>query len=124
MKLINKRILLLQFTMLLALNSLAGPRYDPNEPDLGLPSGSEVGIGFLVAIFALPIGYFILKSSDPSKSDENSSRGCFGTILLGIGFIGLIPLLFWICSIGQVLIGIGLVIVLVIGLFAFIFGKK
>lgn len=120
----NKRVFLLLNTMLLALNSLAGPRYDPNEPDFGLPSGSEVGIGLLVAIFALPIGYFILKSSNSSKSDGNSSGGCFGTILMGIGFIGLIPLLFWICSIGQVIIGIGLVIVVVIGLFAFIFGKK
>lgn len=107
-----------------AFNVYAGPRYDPNEPDLGLPGGSELGIGLLVAIFALPIGYFMLKSSDNSKSDGTSAGGCFGMILMGVGFVGLIPLIAWICAIGQVLIGVGIAIVVSIAIFSFLFGKK
>lgn len=105
-------------------NAYAGPRYDPNEPDLGLPGGSELGIGLLVAIFALPIGYSILKYSDDSKSDGISAGGCFGMILMGIGFVGLIPLIAWICAIGKVLIGIGIAVVIIIALFSFLFGKN
>ena len=112
------------FAFLISLNSFAGPRYDPNEPDFGLPNGSEVGIGLLVAIITLPIGYFICKSSDSSKSSEKYNIGCFGTILMGIGFIGLIPLLFWICAIGRVLVGIAFIAVIAIGLFAWLFSKK
>lgn len=112
------------FTLISVFNAYAGPRYDPNEPDLGLPGGSELGIGLLVAIIALPVGYFMLVSADDSKSEGTSASGCFGMILMGIGFIGLIPLIAWICAIGQVLIGVGIAIVVIIAIFSFLFGKK
>ena len=115
-------------TILLAtistFNTFAGPRYDPYEPDFGLPDGSELGIGLLVAIIALPIGYFMLNSSENSNSDGIPAGGCFGMILIGIGFIGLLPLIAWVCAIGQVLVGIGIAIVILIAIFGFIFGKK
>lgn len=115
-------------TILLAcisvFNTYAGPRYDPNEPDLGLPGGSELGIGLIVAIIALPIGYFMLKSSDDSKSEGTSAGGCLGMILMGVGFVGLIPLIAWICAIGRVLIGVGIALVIIIAIFSFLFGKK
>ena len=119
-----KKIYALVYAIISSLNAFAGPRYDPNEPDLGLPDGSELGIGLLVAVFALPIGYFMLKSSDDSKSDGTSTGGCFGMILMGVGFIGLIPLIAWICAIGQVLIEVGIAIVVLIAIFSFLFGKK
>lgn len=121
----NKKFFLSLAAFLISLSSFAGPRYDPNEPDLPLPHGSEVGIGLLVAIVVLPIGYFIFKSNDSSNSsDISDSKGCVGIILYVIGFIGLIPLLFWICEIGKALLGIAFVVVLVIGLIAWLFGKK
>lgn len=43
---------------------------------------------------------------------------------MGVGFIGLIPLIAWICAIGQVLIGVGIAIVVLIAIFSFLFGKK
>lgn len=74
----NKKFFLSLAAFLISLSSFAGPRYDPNEPDLPLPHGSEVGIGLLVAIVVLPIGYFIFKSNDSSNSsDISASKGCF-----------------------------------------------
>lgn len=89
------------------------------RPDIGLPDGSEVGIGLLIAIFALPIGYFFLNGS----KEDNSSGGCFGLIFIGVGIVCLFPLLAWICAIGQVIIGIGIALFIILLIIGLISGK-
>ena len=53
--------MLLQFLSLYAEPS--GRGYDPNAPDIGLPSGNEVLTGLIIAIIAIPIGYLILNAN-------------------------------------------------------------
>lgn len=100
----------------------SGRGYDPDAPDLGLPSGSEVGTGLLIAIIAIPIGYLLLKSSN--DSNNNNVGGCLGLIFIGGGIICLLPLIAWICSIGQIIVSIGVTIVIIVVIFALIFGNK
>lgn len=96
--------------VLSSVNLYAEPsgRGDPDAPDLGLPSGTEVGTGFLIAIITIPIGYLILKSSEDD----------------GVGCVCLLPLIAWIYGIGQIIMSIGLTIVIVVFVFALIFGNK
>lgn len=93
-----------------------------DNPDIGLPSGNEVTVGLIIAIFIIPIGYLILRNSK-----ENSSVGCLGTLFIGVGIIALLPMIAWFCSIMQLVVSIGLLIfiaVIIIILIYKIFNKK
>ncbi|MCF2595011.1 hypothetical protein I6E11_14735, partial [Bacteroides caecigallinarum] len=72
--------------LFLPLNSHSpkGRLYD--HFDLGLPDGNEIVIGFIIAFVAIPIGYLISRNTK-----DASSKGCFGTLLIGVGIIALLP---------------------------------
>lgn len=100
-------------------------RYDRNQPDLGLPEGNSVLIGLLIGIVAIVIGQILVRNGDNSK--ENNPAGCIGVILHFVGFIGHVPLLMWICAIGQAVLSIVIVIgviLFIIGLIYYLFSKK
>ena len=125
----NKLKYLLIFLLFSAYQSLfAEPRgrFIFDDPDIGLPSGEEVGIGILIALIAFPLGQFILHSNNDSK-DENVGCGCLGVFFCGLSIVCLLPLLAWICSILFAIIGIGFVLVIIIIILALIysfFSKK
>ncbi len=109
--------------MTLLARDYTGYRYF-DDADIGLPSGSEVGIGVVIALIAIPIGYMILNMSNSNKREGNTFVGCLGAIFIIGGVIGLIPLFAWVCSIGSVLYMIGIALFLIIALIAFVFSKK
>lgn len=76
-----------------------------NHPNIGLPQGSEVVIGLIVAFVILPLGYWIIQNSK-----NNSYGGCLGMILMGTGMIALLPLLSWLFSIIGLVVGVGFLI--------------
>lgn len=101
----------------------SGHRYF-DSPDIGLPSGSEVGTGLVIAIIAIPIGYLILKMSDSKTSEGNSFGGCLGVIFIIGGLVCLLPLVAWLYAIGSVVIGIGMALFVVIGIIALFTSKN
>lgn len=109
---------------LICLAEPSGRGWDPDAPDIGLPSGSEVGIGLLIALIAVPLGYLMLKSDDDKSSSDFSLSGCIGMIFFWGGLICLTPLLFWIAAIGSVILSIGIGIFIVILILFLIFGRN
>lgn len=101
----------------------SGHRYF-GDADIGLPNGNEVGIGLLIAIMAIPVGYIILKMSDSKSGEGNTLGGCIGVVFIGGGIIALLPLVAWLCAIGSVLIGIGFALFIVIGIIGLFMSKK
>jgi hypothetical protein len=85
-------------------------------PNIGLPQGSEVGIGFIVALIVLPLGFMIIRSSK-----DSSYGGCLGMILMGIGIIALLPLLAWLFSIINLVVGIGFLAFIVLAIIALVY---
>ena len=123
----SKKVSILTASLLANLEMFArdysGHRYF-DSPDIGLPSGSEVGTGLVIAIIAIPIGYLILKMSDSKTSEGNSFGGCLGVIFIIGGLVCLLPLVAWLCAIGSVVIGIGMALFLVIGIIALFTSKN
>lgn len=101
----------------------SGHRYY-GDADIGMPNGNEVGIGLVIAIIAIPIGYLILKKSDSNFGEDDTLGGCLGVIFIGGGIIALLPLVAWLCAIGSVLIGIGFALFIVIGIIGLFMSKK
>ena len=101
----------------------SGYRYY-DYPDIGLPNGSEVGTGILIAIIAIPIGYLILNISPSKHGEENTFGGCIGTIFIFGGLICLLPLVAWLCVIGNIIFGIGTALFVVIGVICWLISKK
>ena len=99
----------------------SGHRYF-GDADIGLPNGNEVGIGLVIAIISIPIGYLTLKMSDSKSGEDNTLGGCLGVIFIGSGIIALLPLVAW--AIGSVLIGIGFALFIVIGFIGLFMSKK
>lgn len=124
----TKRMTLLINILPFTISAIAEPRggiLDTDIPDIGLPNGDEVGIGLLIAVIALPIGYlFINKCGNKESSGNISFGGCLGLVLVGGGILCLIPLIAWICSIAALLVWIGIIIALIVVILAFIFGNK
>lgn len=85
-------------------------------PNIGLPQGSEVGIGCIVALIVLPLGFIIIRSSK-----DSSYGGCLGMILMGIGIIALLPLLAWLFSIINLVVGIGFLAFIVLVIIALVY---
>jgi len=123
----SKKVSILTASLLANLEMFArdysGHRYF-ESPDIGLPSGSEVGTGLVIAIIAIPIGYLILKMSDSKTSEGHSFGGCLGVIFIIGGLVCLLPLVAWLCAIGSVVIGIGMALFVVIGIIALFTSKN
>lgn len=123
----SKKVSILTASLLANLEMFArdysGHRYF-DSPDIGLPSGSEVGTGLVIAIIAIPIGYLILKMSDSKTSEGYSFGGCLGVIFIIGGLVCLLPLVAWLCAIGSVVIGIGMALFVVIGIIALFTSKN
>ena len=123
----SKKVSILTASLLANLEMFArdysGHRYF-DSPDIGLPSGSEVGTGLVIAIIAIPIGYLILKMSDSKTSEGNSFGGCLGEIFIIGGLVCLLPLVAWLYAIGSVVIGIGMALFVVIGIIALFTSKN
>ena len=101
----------------------SGHRYS-GDADIGLPNGSEVGTGIIIALIAIPIGYLILNMSNSKDSEGNTFGGCLGLLFIGGGIIGLLPLIAWLCAIGNILIGIGFALFVIIGVIGWLTSKK
>lgn len=123
----SKRFSILIASIIANLTAFArdysGHRYY-DDPDIGLPSGSEVGTGLIIAIIAIPIGYLILNMSNSESSEGNSFGGCLGVIFIVGGLVCLLPLVAWLCAIGNVLIGIGIALFVIIGVIGWLTSKK
>jgi len=101
----------------------SGHRYY-GDADIGLPNGSEVGTGIIIALVAIPIGYLILNMSNTKDGEGNTFVGCLGVLFIGGGLIGLLPLLAWLCAIGNVLIGIGFALFVIVGVIGWLTSKN
>jgi hypothetical protein len=125
---LRKSLPLLFLEFVSAMKLMAEPSgrgYDPNAPDLGLPGGNEVFTGLLIAIIAIPIGYIILNSGKKDNSSEDSIfPGCLGVILIGGGIVCLFPMIAWIFSILSAIFTIGIMVVIIMVILAFIFSNK
>lgn len=111
----------MQLLYSLVLSSYREPSdrgWDWNNPDIGLPSGGEVGCGLLIAVIAIPLEYLFLHMSE--NNSDISIGSILGLILIGGGIICLIPLVAWICSIASVIVGIGITLFVVIAIIALI----
>ena len=73
-----KRISILLLSLLTSFTAFArdysGRRYYGNA-DIGLPDGSEVGIGLVIALIAIPIGYLIINMSESNNGEDNMFVG-------------------------------------------------
>ena len=96
----------------------SGRGYDPNPPDIGLPKGNEVFIGLIIGALAIVIGQLLV------RVEGNETCGCIGVILHFIGIAALIPLVMWICAIGQVILGIIIGVGVIAFIIALVFSKK
>lgn len=115
-------LLSLTFVQIMA-RDYSGHRYY-GDGDIGLPNGSEVGTGIIIALVAIPIGYMILNMSNSKDGESNTFVGCLGVIFIGGGIIGLLPLLAWLCAFGNILLGIGFALFVVIGVIGWLTSKK
>lgn len=95
-----------------------GRGYDPNPPNTGLPEGGEVFIGLLIGALAIVIGQLLVRVKD------NETLGCIGVLLHIVGIVVLIPLIAWICAIGQVVLGLVIGISIIVAIIALVFSKK
>ena len=117
-------LLLFLFTSLFAFARVhSGHRYYGDD-DIGLPNGSEVGIGLMIALIAIPIGYLVINMSKSNNGDNNMFVGCLGLFFIGGGILSLLPLMAWICAIANIIIGIGFILFIVVVVIGFLLSKK
>lgn len=100
----------------------SGHRYY-GDADIGLPNGSEVGIGLVIALITIPIGYLIINMSN-HNGEDNMLVGCLGLLFIGGGIVSLLPLLAWLCAIANVLIAIGFALFIIVVVIGFFMSKK
>lgn len=83
---------------------------------IGLPGGSEIMDALKIGIPLLIVGFIIAyifmwsKSNEEKQKGEGSTMGCIGVIIMGIGFLALLPLWAWIEAVGVTLVSIVFVI--------------
>ncbi|MDE7456326.1 MAG: hypothetical protein K2M96_06410 [Prevotella sp.] len=122
-----KRISILLLSLLTSFTAFArdysGHRYY-GDADIGLPNGNEVGIGLVIALIAIPIGYLIINMSESNNGEDNMFVGCLGLLFIGGGIISLLPLLAWLCAIANVLISIGFVLFIIVVVIGFFMAKS
>ena len=94
---------------------------------MGLADGDEIvdalAVGIPVILIGFLIAYFFMWRNPGNTSDFDGKIGCFGIILMGIGFFLLLPLWAWVEAIGILIVEILFGLAIVIGIIAFIFGK-
>ena len=101
----------------------SGHRYY-GDADIGLPNGNEVGIGLVIALIAIPIGYLIINMSKSNSGEDNMFVGCLGLLFIGGGIVSLLPLLAWLCAIANIVIGIGFILFIVVFVIGFLLSKN
>ena len=96
---------------------------------IGLADGDEIADALMVGLPLLLVGFLIAyifmwgKSDEEKQKGEGSTMGCIGTILMGAGFLCLIPLLAWIEAIGVTVVFVVFVIVIICALWGWLTGK-
>lgn len=90
---------------------------------IGLADGDEIiealQLGIPLLVIGFLIAYFSMwrKTNKEKQSEKGSTIGCIGIIIIGIGFIVLLPLWAWVEAIGvtlvSVVIGLGIVFAIV-----------
>lgn len=80
---------------------------------LGIPL---IIVGFLIAYFSM-----WRKTEKEKASESGSTIGCIGTIIIGIGFLVLIPLWTWIEVIGITLVNVVLCISIILAILYYIY---
>lgn len=85
---------------------------------IGLADGDEIIEALQLGIPLLIIGFLIAYFSMWRKqSEKGSTIGCIGIIIIGLGFIVLLPLWTWVEAIGvtlvNVVIGIGIIFAII-----------
>jgi hypothetical protein len=119
--------LLITFFLLASNTTFAikggGPRgrYHPSDDFLGLPPLGFAGKAFIVGIILLALGWIFSKVGGNQDRDSDSN---IPGIFLALGFLCILPSLFWLQSIMAFLILIGFLLVGIIMLFSSIFKKK
>lgn len=117
-------LILLGVNFLCLLAEPSGRGYDPDAPDIGLPEGNEVLTGLIIAIIAIPLGYFILNiGKSENGSYDNLFTGCLGVIFIVGGLVCLLPLVAWIFSILSAIYAIGFIIIAILVIIS-LFSKK
>jgi len=121
----KKRIYIILLLLLALCNDVCfaayeprGRTYDLNVPDIGLPNGEEVIVGLLIGVLAIVIGQLTVRIKD------NETMGCIGVLLHIVGVIALLPLIAWICAIGQLVIGIVIGLGVIVAIIALIFSRN
>lgn len=79
---------------------------------IGLPGGNEIMDALKIGIPLLIVGFIIAyifmwsKSDEEKQKGEGSTMGCIGVIIMGIGFLTLLPLWAWVEAVGVTLVSI------------------
>ena len=95
-------------------------RYYPEDENIGLPSLGLAGKSLLIGFILFIIGWIISKV----KKDENGNSGStFGGCLILLGIICAIPALAWVQAIGTSIYIIGIIVIVVIAILSFFWGK-
>lgn len=84
---------------------------------IGLPDGDEImdalkiGIPLLIAGFIIAYIFMWSKSNEEKQKEEGTTMGCIGVIIvMGIGFLALLPLWAWVEAIATTLVSIVFVV--------------
>lgn len=96
---------------------------------IGLADGDEIADALMVGLPLLLVGFLIAyifmwrKSDEEKQKGEGSTMGCIGIIIMGAGFLCLIPLLAWIEAIGVTIVFVVFVIAIICALWGWLTGK-
>lgn len=99
---------------------------------VGLADGDEIiealQLGIPLLVIGFLIAYFSMwrKTHKEKQSEKGSTIGCIGIIIIGIGFIVLLPLWTWVEAIGATLVGVvfGLAIIFALAYYIYEALKK
>lgn len=124
-----KRVGCLFMSVLFPILGMAQRYTERGYEVIGLADGEEITESLAIGIPLLLVGFLIAyifmwsKSEEEKREGKGSTIGCIGVIIMGIGFIFLLPLLAWIEAIGMILFSAIVVIILICALWAWLTGK-
>ena len=133
-----ERLILSTFLLLQCSSLSAQMERDSGMPrsfEFGLPDGDEIGKCLIIAFPFILVGFLIANYVWWSKTEAErrnttsigNNFGCFGIVLIGIGFVCLFPLLTWIeyifVSIYSLAFAIFVIAIIIYGLIS-LFKKK
>lgn len=120
LKIVLTLFLILQSFNIYSQNYEPRGSYYPEDENIGLPSLGLAGKGLLIGVILFIIGWIISKV----KKDENGNSGStFGGCLILIGIICAVPALAWVQAIGTSIYIIGIIIIVIIAILSFFWGK-